>query len=452
MAHGREGPDIVANIRYVGVSAVRAVSDHEKKRIPDGVSSIDLERSHLNKVLVGEGTQMDALEALWSSGVKRPAAQAEAPFVQLVLSASPAFFRPRGQGLGQYDQCLLDQWQNATLTWLQDEYGVDLVHASIHLDEDTPHIHALVVPTYRKAARRPGKMKRGETLEAFEERKAVAASSVVRTAGRSSCEQWSRPFARRFARKSYHAAVENLGLGYGRDFIDEGLPSPEGKTTRDWVRLQTAEAVERVAEAERTREAAEAYATNIRATAAAEARSRASAFLALAHEIEAGTLRKEPNGKIQVSNANALRMGRPEIDPAISAFVAVVDAEAKRKFSLDAREAAMTQREAVMAQKEAQIDEDLREIRGHREWLKSMRITMTSYIDQLAVWLRRPDLPFEAKDVAQDLNGNGDDIQRDLLLREKAMLMRLKNMRDRRMTGHDRLAPEQPCDETRPGF
>lgn len=242
MAHGRTGPDIVANIRYVGASEVRSVSQHERHRTPDGASAIDPERTHLNKVLIGPETQQEALEALWASGVKRPAQQAESPYVQFVLSASSSYFRSERQGPGEWDPERLAEWQDATLTWLTVEYGPDLVHASLHLDEDTPHIHALVVPTYQKKARKPGRKKRGETDEAFEARKAEAEmAQAVRSAGRSSSEQWSRPFARRHSRKSYHMAVECLGLGYGRDFVEEGQPSPGSLTTGQWVRQRSAE-------------------------------------------------------------------------------------------------------------------------------------------------------------------------------------------------------------------
>lgn len=48
MAHGRTGPDLVMNTRYVGASAIRAVSEHERRRTPDGSSDIDLARSHMN--------------------------------------------------------------------------------------------------------------------------------------------------------------------------------------------------------------------------------------------------------------------------------------------------------------------------------------------------------------------------------------------------------------------
>nr|CRY96462.1 hypothetical protein [uncultured prokaryote] len=257
MAHGRIGPDIVLNIRYAGTSEIRSVSVHEKKREPDGASAIDPERSHLNEVLDGTGTQWDALQQLWESGVKPPTAQAERPYVQMVISASPEFFRTGGHKAGQWDESRLKAWKEKTMQWLRDEYGDDLVHASLHLDEDTPHIHALIVPTYEKRPRMPGRPKRGESREAFEERRKQAENAFgVRTAGRSSCEQWSKRFARRTARQSYHGAVQGLGLGYGKDFIAENEPTPEHTPTGVWVREQAAAVEDAKAKAKQDRKEA----------------------------------------------------------------------------------------------------------------------------------------------------------------------------------------------------
>lgn len=242
MAHGRVGPDIVMNIRYAGTSEIRALDRHEVDREPDGVSAIDPERSHLNKVLHGPATQGAAINNMLASGVKPPAKQAERPYVQLVLSASPSFFRADGQGAGEWDSKQLDRWTRRSMAWLRREYGADLAHVSLHLDEDTPHLHVLVVPTYEKRARRPGRKKRNETEIEFQERlDAADARPTIRTMGRASSAYWSEAFARRDARKSYHAAVEKFGLGYGRDFVGEGEPSPESVPTGRWVREKAAE-------------------------------------------------------------------------------------------------------------------------------------------------------------------------------------------------------------------
>lgn len=260
-------PSVVMNIRYVGISKINAVSDHEKNRTPDGASAIDPARSHLNRVLHGPATQADALKKLWAAGVKEPAAQAETPYVQMVLGASPEYFRDPSQGPGQWNSAKLKDWAKATRDWLRAEYGRDCVHISIHLDEDTPHIHALVVPTYDKRPRKPGRQKRNETPEQFEARKREAENAAtVRAVGRSSNEKWRKNFARRDARKSYAAAVESLGIDYGRDFIAEGMKGPQHKTTGAWVKEQAAAvAAQKAKDAAKLKEDRNAVAAQVQA-------------------------------------------------------------------------------------------------------------------------------------------------------------------------------------------
>jgi hypothetical protein len=242
------------NTRYAGASHVQSLSIHEEKREPDGSSDIDPSRSQLNRLLWSDSrpepilaiasddrprTQQAALEALWASGVTRPAKQSETPYVQSVLSVSPEYFRGDGQGSGEWNQQNLDAWVDATMKWLHDEYGRDLVHVSLHLDEQTPHMHVLIVPTYDKKPRRPGRRNRNETEQEFENRKAAAENApTTRVAGRASNDYWKRAWARREARKSYHAAVAGLGIGYGKDFIGDDEPSPEHVKTGTWVREQ----------------------------------------------------------------------------------------------------------------------------------------------------------------------------------------------------------------------
>lgn len=244
MAHGREGPDIVMTTRYVGASEIRAVTDHELNRTPDGSSAIDLERTHLNRVLHGPATQQEALELLWAEGVRKPAAQAERPFVQTVISASPSFFALHDdEGSTGWDQVKLDDWVEVTMRWLKEEYGDDLAHVSLHLDETTPHLHILIVPTYERKSRKPSRRKKsGETAEEFEERLTEWQNNpqITRTAGRSSSKYWSKKWCRRDARISYHRAVEHLGLGYGADFVGDGAQGPKHKTTGTWVREEAA--------------------------------------------------------------------------------------------------------------------------------------------------------------------------------------------------------------------
>ncbi|MFB2771919.1 MobV family relaxase [Pelatocladus sp. BLCC-F211] len=67
--------------------------------------------------------------------------------VELLLSASPEFFRPDNSSQsGYYLPKRLEDFQQATRCWLNQTFGDRIVRAELHLDESTPHIHAYLVP------------------------------------------------------------------------------------------------------------------------------------------------------------------------------------------------------------------------------------------------------------------------------------------------------------------
>jgi hypothetical protein len=67
--------------------------------------------------------------------------------VEVVLTASPEFFRPeRPWEPGTYERERLAAWREASMAWLRERYGDRLVSAVLHLDEATPHIQAVFVP------------------------------------------------------------------------------------------------------------------------------------------------------------------------------------------------------------------------------------------------------------------------------------------------------------------
>jgi hypothetical protein len=71
--------------------------------------------------------------------------------VEMVLTASPEYFRPDDPGrAGYYQQQQLDNFKQAVHQWLDEKYGDRIVRAELHLDESTPHIHAYLVPLDEK--------------------------------------------------------------------------------------------------------------------------------------------------------------------------------------------------------------------------------------------------------------------------------------------------------------
>ena len=67
--------------------------------------------------------------------------------VDHLLSASPEFFKNRTPEDGMpFDKENLNKWVQSTNKFLRENYGDNVISATVHLDEKTPHIHAMIVP------------------------------------------------------------------------------------------------------------------------------------------------------------------------------------------------------------------------------------------------------------------------------------------------------------------
>ena len=160
--------ELVFDIKPASRQRLRALSSHCQHRSADGKSKIDPRRSHLNRRLYGGGGTIDQELDAWfkRTKAKRPAKQADTPYLTLVLGVSPDFYKKGGGDP--------DRFNSLAIEWLEEQFGDDLVVAELHMDETTPHIHAVVAPTYEKKKRVPGRKRKNETQEQFEARRAEA--------------------------------------------------------------------------------------------------------------------------------------------------------------------------------------------------------------------------------------------------------------------------------------
>ena len=72
---------------------------------------------------------------------------------EIVLSASPSYFRPGRESMGGvFEPERVKAWATASLAWAKRQWPDQLASAVLHLDEQTPHLHLLVVPRVRSAA------------------------------------------------------------------------------------------------------------------------------------------------------------------------------------------------------------------------------------------------------------------------------------------------------------
>lgn len=117
-------------------------------------SNIDPQKIHLNQILIGadniEGFNTDwknRLDELQENnkdknGRKTNFRSDAVGLLEVALLASPAFF----EGLKKAD---FEAWVQTQKDFIIAEYGAkNVISLVLHLDEKTPHLHALVVPEY----------------------------------------------------------------------------------------------------------------------------------------------------------------------------------------------------------------------------------------------------------------------------------------------------------------
>lgn len=99
-----------------------------------------------NRWLVGEAC--DTCQAVRSRIGTRKVRSNAVLAIEVVLTATPDFFRPGfPDSAGLYDSDRLAAFERQAMDWLRRTFGAEnLVSAIVHLDESTPHIHAVVVP------------------------------------------------------------------------------------------------------------------------------------------------------------------------------------------------------------------------------------------------------------------------------------------------------------------
>lgn len=70
---------------------------------------------------------------------------------EIVLSSSPSHFRPGREHIGgAFDPERVKAWARVSLAWARRLWPDQLASAVLHLDEQTPHLHLLVVPRIAK--------------------------------------------------------------------------------------------------------------------------------------------------------------------------------------------------------------------------------------------------------------------------------------------------------------
>jgi Plasmid recombination enzyme/Protein of unknown function (DUF3991) len=128
--------------------AIAASESHTRRLRP--TPNADLTRENERFICTEPGTLMlgqEVFNRIGNQTIRKDAVLC----VEILLSASPEFFRPGDRGnAGQWDSVHLANWKKTNHDWLSEMFGDRVVRAELHLDEVTPHIHAYLVPLDEK--------------------------------------------------------------------------------------------------------------------------------------------------------------------------------------------------------------------------------------------------------------------------------------------------------------
>lgn len=128
------------------------MSDHiERKTTP---KNADPTRTHLNRELIefpgGVTNRNEAIShRLKSAGLTRKIGTNQVRAIRFILSGSP-------KDMKQIEQAgKLDEWCRDSVEWMKRTYGSEnVVSAVLHMDEETPHIHATLIPIVQTERRK----------------------------------------------------------------------------------------------------------------------------------------------------------------------------------------------------------------------------------------------------------------------------------------------------------
>lgn len=158
----------VARIHKRKASQIRRIELHHERDSENDLKQVfDPEKSKLNKKYIPapshiknelDSEKRKKLEEKYDQlslhqRINYRSKQANAKFkkggvkaVEMVLSASPGYFRDDASKAGTWNKKKTTDWIEASINFLEKEYGDNLMEVQLHLDEATPHIHAVIAP------------------------------------------------------------------------------------------------------------------------------------------------------------------------------------------------------------------------------------------------------------------------------------------------------------------
>lgn len=127
---------LVFNIERINRKDLIAQKRHDLREGGD-LSHTTPRNKSMNRVLHGSGNCVDDVDGVMVSKGVKVRKDNQAPYTRVVLSASPELFN---------DTKRASKWVADSVAFLRETWGDGFAYATLHLDEKTPHIHAVVVP------------------------------------------------------------------------------------------------------------------------------------------------------------------------------------------------------------------------------------------------------------------------------------------------------------------
>lgn len=137
----------VFRVQPIERGGVHGISNHNSRAVD--AEHIDPERSHLNFFLRGDEKIETALREVirdvpMARGCKDKSKENVA--AEFVMSASPEFFENGGD---------VQAWAKKSLEWIDKQFPGRCISCVVHMDEETPHLHAILRVDVEKARVHP---------------------------------------------------------------------------------------------------------------------------------------------------------------------------------------------------------------------------------------------------------------------------------------------------------
>jgi hypothetical protein len=124
-------------------------ADHHNRRIGQHANKENIDKERLHKNIFGRNCNNRFIEILNKFDIDKNKLRKDAVKAnEIILSLSPEFFKQNELNYkNTFNKELTQKWANTAKDFILKKYGKDTVATiDLHLDETTPHIHAIIIP------------------------------------------------------------------------------------------------------------------------------------------------------------------------------------------------------------------------------------------------------------------------------------------------------------------